>query len=75
MSERSDSPALPRRDFLKTTGVVIVGFSLAGKVRAQTRAARAAAVQRGLVSGPPDPAQVDSYIAITPTTATLIAGA
>ena len=35
----------------------------------------AAAVQRGVVSGPPDPAQVDSYVAIHPdNTATIFAG-
>ena len=32
-------------------------------------------MQRGLVSGPPDPAQVDSYVAIHPdNTATIFAG-
>jgi CO/xanthine dehydrogenase Mo-binding subunit len=76
MSERSDAPTVPtRRDFLQTTGVVIVGFSLAGKVRAQARGGRAAAVRRGLVSGPPDPTQVDSYIAIhADNTATIYCG-
>jgi nicotinate dehydrogenase subunit B len=76
MSEgHNDQPVLARRDFLKTTGVVVVGFSVADKVAAQTPSAGAPGVQRGLVSGPPDPRQVDSYIAIHPdNTATLYTG-
>jgi CO/xanthine dehydrogenase Mo-binding subunit len=67
--------ALARRDFLKTTGVVVVGFSIADKLAAQTPGDGAAGMQRGLVSGPPDPGQVDSYIAIHPdNTATLYTG-
>jgi nicotinate dehydrogenase subunit B len=76
MSERNaDQLVLDRRDFLKTTGVVVVAFSLSGNVRAQAPAGSAAAVRRGVVSGPPDPNQVDSYIAIhADNTATLYAG-
>ena len=69
------SDELARRDFLKTTGVVVVGFSIADKVAAQAPGDGASGVQRGLVSGPPDPGQVDSYIAIHPdNTATLYTG-
>jgi nicotinate dehydrogenase subunit B len=69
------SEELARRDFLKTTGVVVVGFSIADKVAAQAPGDGASGIQRGLVSGPPDPGQVDSYIAIHPdNTATLYAG-
>jgi CO/xanthine dehydrogenase Mo-binding subunit len=69
------SEDLARRDFLKTTGVVVVGFSIADKVAAQAPGDGASGIQRGLVSGPPDPGQVDSYIAIHPdNTATLYAG-
>jgi len=76
MSEgANDQPGLARREFLKTTGVVFVGLSVAEGVGAQAPAGDASAVQRGLVSGPPDPAQVDSYIAIHPdNTATIFAG-
>ena len=67
--------ALARRDFLKTTGVVVVGLSIADKVGAQSPAGEPSTVKRGLVSGPPDPAQVDSYVAIHPdNTATIFAG-
>ena len=73
--EHTRQPVLPRRDFLKTTGVVVVGFSLADKVSAQAPGNDVPAVQRGFVSGPPDPGQVDSYIAIHPdNTATLYTG-
>jgi hypothetical protein len=51
--DNNDQTGLARRDFLKTTGVVVVGFSLAEKVAAQTPGDGAPAVQRGLVSGPP----------------------
>ena len=74
MSDANDS-SLPRRDFLKTTGAVVVGLSVAETMSAQAPAPAAAAVQRGLVSGPPDPAQVDSYVTIHPdNTATIFAG-
>jgi nicotinate dehydrogenase subunit B len=68
--------ALARREFLKTTGAVVVGLSVADKVGAQAQApAGDVPVQRGAVSGPPDPAQVDSYVAIHPdNTATIFAG-
>ena len=57
MSERHNDQSVrcARRDFLKTTGVVVVGFSIADKVAAQAPAVERLAVQRGLVSGPPDP--------------------
>jgi nicotinate dehydrogenase subunit B len=68
-------PILARREFLKTTGAVVVGLSVAEKVGAQAPAGDALAVERGLVSGPPDPAQVDSYFAIHPdNTVTIFAG-
>jgi nicotinate dehydrogenase subunit B len=75
MSDANDSSALERREFLKTTGAVVVGLSVAEHVRAQAPAGEAVAAPRGRVSGPPDPAQVDSYIAIHPdNTATIFAG-
>jgi CO/xanthine dehydrogenase Mo-binding subunit len=56
MSE--DGGILSRRDLLKTGGVLVVGFSLAG---VPVRAAPAAG---GQVAGPPDPNTVDSWLAI-----------
>ena len=52
---------LPRRDFLKTGGALVVGFSLGGVSFAQERSAAAV---RGAVAGPPDPTLVDTWIAI-----------
>jgi hypothetical protein len=48
--ERSDQSGLPRRDFLKTTGVVVVGFSIADRVAAQAPNVGASGVQRRPVS-------------------------
>ena len=75
MSERdADSLMLSRRDFLKATGVVIVAFNVGGKLRAQTHPV-GPPLKRGLVSGPPDPNEVDSYIAINAdNTATIYSG-
>ena len=71
----SGQSGLDRRDFLKTTGVVVVGFRIADTVAAQAPGDGASGSQRGLVSGPPDPGEVDSYIAIHPdNTATLYTG-
>jgi nicotinate dehydrogenase subunit B len=70
-----DQLVLARRDFLKTSGVVIVAFSLAGRGRAQTQTRAAPAVPRGVTSGPPDRNAIDSYIAIhADNTATLYVG-
>ena len=76
MSDANDPSALARRDFLKATGAVVVGVGVAARVSvAQAPAGGATVAQRGVVSGPPDPAQIDSYIAIHPdNTATLFAG-
>jgi nicotinate dehydrogenase subunit B len=64
---------LARREFLKTTGAVVVGFSMADVSTAQTTGSLAA--QRGLVSGPPDEGEIDSYIAVHPdNTVTIFAG-
>jgi CO/xanthine dehydrogenase Mo-binding subunit len=52
---------LPRRDFLKTGGALVVGFSLGGVSFAQDRAASAV---RGTMPGPPDPMLVDTWIAV-----------
>jgi CO/xanthine dehydrogenase Mo-binding subunit len=73
MPECENRSGLARRDFLKTTGSLVVGFSAAETLTAQSPAA--AAFKRGVVSGPPDDAQVDSYIAVHPdNTVTIFSG-
>jgi CO/xanthine dehydrogenase Mo-binding subunit len=70
-----DAPVLPRRDFLKTAGVVVVGIGVANASSAQAPAGGSGAWQRGIQSGPPDPAAIDSYIAVHPNnTATIYLG-
>jgi CO/xanthine dehydrogenase Mo-binding subunit len=57
---------LPRRDFLKTSGALIVGFGLREALIAQ---------ERGVVAGPPDPKQIDTWLAIhSDNTATIFIG-
>ena len=73
MADSNRDWVLARREFLKTTGAVVVGFSMANVSAAQS--ARSTAAQRGLVSGPPDEAEIDSYIAVHPdNTVTIFAG-
>jgi CO/xanthine dehydrogenase Mo-binding subunit len=76
MSERRADPfVLGRRDFLTTAGVVVVAFSIGAKMRAVAQPAGSPAISRGLVSGPHDPNEVDSYIAINAdNTATIYSG-
>src|ERR1700730_2609901 len=69
------SSGLARREFLKTTGALVVGFSVAQMPAAQAQNPGATAWERGVKSGPPDEAQVDSYLAIHPNnTATIFSG-
>jgi CO/xanthine dehydrogenase Mo-binding subunit len=57
---------LPRREFLKTGGALIVGLSLRGRLGAQARGASA---------GPPDATQIDTWLAIhADNTATIYVG-
>ncbi len=61
---------LPRRDFLKAGGALVVGVSLRDVVFAQ-RAAGA----RGALAGPPDAKQIDTWLAIhADNTATVYIG-
>ncbi len=63
---------LPRRDFLKAGGALVVGFSLSDALAAQERPATAA---RGTVAGPPDPKRIDTWLAIhADNTATVYIG-
>jgi CO/xanthine dehydrogenase Mo-binding subunit len=62
MSERTRL----RRDFLKAGGALIVGFGLGPSLEAE---------ERGSVAGPPDPKQVDTWLAIhADNTATVYIG-
>ncbi|HLI85608.1 MAG TPA: molybdopterin cofactor-binding domain-containing protein [Bryobacteraceae bacterium] len=55
-----------RRDFLKAGGALVVGFPLRGLLYGQ---------ERGSVAGPPDPKQVDTWLAIhADNTATVYIG-
>jgi CO/xanthine dehydrogenase Mo-binding subunit len=58
---------IPRRDFLKTGGALVIGFSLGGELSAQDR--------MGAVPGPPDAKQIDTWLAIhADNTATVYIG-
>src|SRR5579871_631094 len=62
---RPMNPVL-RRDFLKTGGALVIGFSLRGVAGGQ---------ERGSTAGPPDPKQVDTWLAIhADNTATVYIG-
>ena len=72
MDKTDNRSVLARRAFLKATGAVVVGFGMAETASAQSGAA---AVQRGVLSAPPDEAEIDSYIAVHPdNTVTIFSG-
>src|SRR5579863_2193047 len=59
-----------RRDFLKTGGALVVGFPLRDAILAQDGVGA-----RGAIAGPPDPKQVDTWLAIhADNTATVYIG-
>jgi CO/xanthine dehydrogenase Mo-binding subunit len=65
------STALHRRDFLKAGGALVVGFGLGIGITT----ARGAVPPRGATPGPPDPKQIDTWLAIhADNTATLYIG-
>ena len=49
------TPIVDRREFLKVSGAVVVSIGVGNIAEAQAPAGAGAALQRGLVSGPPDP--------------------
>jgi CO/xanthine dehydrogenase Mo-binding subunit len=61
MTDLLNEKRFTRPTFLKGTGALVVGFSLAG---ASVAGKAQAAATRGEVAGPPDPTQVDSWLAI-----------
>ena len=67
MTTRCDSP-FSRRDLLKAGGALFVGFHIGG-------GATPAGAARGEIAGPPDPTQIDSWIAVhSDNTATVYLG-
>jgi len=57
---------IPRREFLKTGGALVIGFNLRGLLPAQ---------ERGTKAGPPDARQIDTWLAIhADNTATIYIG-
>ena len=62
--------SLPRRDFIKAGGALVVGFGLSDAIVAQTNT-----LSRGAVAGPPDAQQIDTWLAIhADNTATVYVG-
>src|SRR5262245_15587040 len=77
MKKPDDNKAvLGRREFLKTTtGALVVGLGARQVSIAQVQTGERPVWERGVRSGPPDPAEVDSFLAVHPdNTATLFAG-
>ena len=64
MSRALDLPRLPRRDFLKTGGVLLVGFTLAPRALAQEMREGIDAVAFAAGPDQPDTKQLDTWIAI-----------
>jgi nicotinate dehydrogenase subunit B len=64
--------SLSRRGLLKAGGALIVGFSMGGAIVGE---AEASVPARGMIAGPPDPNQIDTWLAIhADNTATLYMG-
>ncbi len=69
------STSFPRREFLKAGGALIIGFSSAGLVGDALFAQGTATAARGAAAGPPDPKQIDTWLAIhADNTATVYIG-
>src|SRR5882672_7505737 len=76
MHDAEDDSLLARREFLKTTtGALVVGLGASQLTIAQGQSGGTTVGERGVKSGPPDPGEVDSYLAVhANNTATLFAG-
>ena len=71
--------AMERREFLKAGGALVIGFSMRGVMAdvlaAQGAPAAAGIAARGTAAGPPDPKQIDTWLAIhADNTATVYIG-
>lgn len=75
MSERYTVASLPRRDFIKAGGALVIGFSMRGALANLLDAEDQASAARGRIAGPPDPKQIDTWLAIhSDNTATVYIG-
>ena len=75
MKKTGARTSLARREFLKTTGALVVGFTVGPGLSAVQQGDGPARWVRGATSGPPDNSELDSYIAIHPNnTATIFSG-
>ena len=69
------SQVFPRREFLKAGGALVIGFSSAAAIGDALLAQGAPAAARGMAAGPPDPRQIDTWLAIhADNTATVYIG-
>ncbi|MDR3722212.1 MAG: molybdopterin-dependent oxidoreductase [Candidatus Acidoferrales bacterium] len=73
------SALFPRREFLKAGGALVIGFSMRGFLSGDALAAQGTAaagtIARGAAAGPPDPKQIDTWLAIhADNTATVYVG-
>jgi nicotinate dehydrogenase subunit B len=69
----AETTSFPRREFLKAGGALIVGFSTRGFLGEALAGQDLAA--RGATAGPPDPKQIDTWLAIhSDNTATVYVG-
>ncbi len=81
-SDNSPGPlagAMERREFLKAGGALVIGFTMRGVMAdvlaAQGAPAAAGIAARGTAAGPPDPKQIDTWLAIhADNTATVYIG-
>ncbi|HZO98559.1 MAG TPA: molybdopterin cofactor-binding domain-containing protein [Gaiellaceae bacterium] len=55
---------LSRKSFLKAGGALVVGLSASGTAQAYDDPKAASPLHTGLVKGPPDPRQIDTWIAV-----------
>jgi nicotinate dehydrogenase subunit B len=69
------SSLFPRREFLKAGGALVIGFSMRGFLSGDALGAQGFAIARGGIAGPPDPKQIDTWLAIhADNTATVYVG-
>src|SRR5579863_6573636 len=74
-SSHVQASAFPRRKFLKAGGALVIGFSMRGFLSGEAFAAQGTAAVRGAAAGPPDPKQIDTWLAIhSDNTATILIG-
>ncbi|MGC2329921.1 MAG: molybdopterin cofactor-binding domain-containing protein [Candidatus Acidiferrales bacterium] len=76
-STTKTSAPLPRRDFLKAGGALVIGFSSAGFIGNAlfAQAPQTFSAPRSGAAGPPDPKQIDTWLAIhSDNTATVYIG-